>query len=263
MIFMKNLFFLSGLPRSGSTLLGSILNQNPDIYCTPTSPLSDLLVMIDQSFDQLDFQYTYEKEEITKNTYKALLANFYDHVDKPYIFDKHRAWPRNLGAVERFTTTVPKVIATTRRISEILASYISLIEKNNNSDNFVDNHLRSIGKEITLDNRVEILWKNYVSDPYSGLVYGLNHHHNNIHLIDYNDLTDNPEEELFKIYQFLEIPSYEHRFSHIKNTCAESKDSAWGLDHLHDIRSSLGRTNKSPEKIIGEYNTKLYDSFNI
>jgi sulfotransferase len=260
---MKNLFFLSGLPRSGSTLLGSILNQNPECYCTPTSPLPDLLVMVDQSFDQLSVQYTYEKEEIATNTYTALLSNFYNHIEKPYIFDKHRAWPRNIDAVKRFTSTTPKVIATTRRISEVLASYISLIEQNNSSDNFLDNHLRTIGKEINVDNRVEILWKNYVSDPYSGLVYGLQHHRDNIHLIDYNELTDNPKEELSKIYDFLEIPQYDHNFSHITNTCAESKDAAWGLEHLHDIRTNIGRTNKPPEEIIGEDNTKLYDSFNI
>ena len=33
----KKIFFLAGLPRSGNTLLTSILNQNPDIACTPNS----------------------------------------------------------------------------------------------------------------------------------------------------------------------------------------------------------------------------------
>ena len=33
----KELFFLVALPRSGNTLFGSIINQNPDIACTPNS----------------------------------------------------------------------------------------------------------------------------------------------------------------------------------------------------------------------------------
>jgi len=61
---MKTLFFLSGLPRSGSTLLGSLLNQHPEIYATPTSPLADLLCLLDTNFNHLDLQYTYEKEKI-------------------------------------------------------------------------------------------------------------------------------------------------------------------------------------------------------
>ena len=33
----KELFFLVALPRSGNTLFGSIMNQNPDIAVTPNS----------------------------------------------------------------------------------------------------------------------------------------------------------------------------------------------------------------------------------
>ena len=37
---MKNYYFISGLPRSGSTLLSTILSQNPDFYADISSPLS-------------------------------------------------------------------------------------------------------------------------------------------------------------------------------------------------------------------------------
>ena len=51
---MKTLYFLSGLPRSGSTLLGSILSQHSKLQATPTSPLADLLCWIDEGFSKLD-----------------------------------------------------------------------------------------------------------------------------------------------------------------------------------------------------------------
>jgi sulfotransferase len=259
---MKKLFFLSGLPRSGSTLLGSILSQHPKLQATPTSPLADLLCLIDESFSRLDEQYTYDKQNITYNTYNSILSNFYNHIEKPYILDKHRGWCRNINSIEKFLNQTPKIIATNRRVSEILASYILLIQRNNEADNFIDAHLRREGKEITIDNRVECLWKNY-SDPYESLVYGLQHNSQNIHLVDYNNLTQNPQIELNKIYEFLEIESYNHDFSNILNTCAEDKDYAWGIENLHQIRPKLQRTSPPPEEVIGEDNVKLYDKFNI
>lgn len=38
-IFMtnKNIYFMAGLQRSGATVLSAILNQNPDIYASPSS----------------------------------------------------------------------------------------------------------------------------------------------------------------------------------------------------------------------------------
>jgi len=260
---MKNLLFLSGLPRSGSTLLGSILSQHPEIHVTPTSPLSDLLCLIDENFSRLDAQYTYDKEHIVYNTYSSILSNFYNHVSKKYVIDKHRAWPRNVSSLRKFLGEEPKIICTNRRISEIVASYISLIEKNKQEDNFVDNFLRQHQKEINIDNRVESLWRNYISDPYESTVFGLTHFKDNIHFVNYNDLTENPNQELKKIYQFLGIDFFNHDFENILNTCAEKKDSAWGLENLHKIRSKLGRTNCPPEEVIGKENTKLFDKFNI
>jgi len=43
---MKDIYFLGGLPRSGNTLLSSILNENPSVYCSPISPLLDNLVAL-------------------------------------------------------------------------------------------------------------------------------------------------------------------------------------------------------------------------
>lgn len=260
---MKKIYFLSGLPRSGSTLLGSILSQHPELHATPTSPLAELLPYIDEGFSRLDTQYTYDREKVAFNTYNAILSNFYNHIEKPCILDKHRAWPRNINQIKKFFDKNPKIIATNRRISEVIASYILLIEKNKQENNFLDNFLRDSNLRINTNNRVKALWENYISESYSSLVFGLQHFSKNIHLINYEDLMKSPQEELNKIYSFLEIKSYKHDFFNIKNQCAEEKDSAWGLENLHKIRPELKRTSPPPEEIIGEDNVELYDKFNI
>jgi len=40
---MKEFFFISGLPRSGSTLLSAILRQNPEFYADISSPVLSMV----------------------------------------------------------------------------------------------------------------------------------------------------------------------------------------------------------------------------
>ena len=47
---MKTYYFMSGLPRSGSTVLASILNQNPAVYVTPTSPMLNVAVKMQEAW---------------------------------------------------------------------------------------------------------------------------------------------------------------------------------------------------------------------
>lgn len=260
---MKKLYYLSGIPRTGSTLLGSLLNQNPEIYVSPTSPLSDLLPTIDQTLSQLNYQYTYDVEQITYNIYSSILSNFYQHIDKKYIFDKHRSWTQNISSILKFSPNKPKVLVTYRPIPEVLTSYISLIHRTKQEDNFIDNALRSQNIPITNSNRADQIWRYYVSPSYTSVVDGLHHYPEMIHLVNYNNMIENPKKELEKIYEFLEIEPYNHNFESILNTCEEQKDDAWGLKGLHDIRSSLSKISENPIDVIGEENVKLYSKFNL
>ena len=64
---MKTLYFLGGLPRSGSTLLGSLLNQHSEIYVSPTSPLGDVVSGIEKIFNEVDIQFTFDRKEVSYN----------------------------------------------------------------------------------------------------------------------------------------------------------------------------------------------------
>lgn len=260
----KTVFFLSGLPRSGSTLLASLISQNPDFTVTPTSPLLDLLCFVDEAFLKLDKTYTYDKKTITSNIYKALVPAYYEHIKNKYVLDKHRGHPRNVIPHKMFVTDNPKIICTLRPIAEIITSYITLIENNKQDNNFVDNRLRELGQKINTSNRAEVLWKEYISDPYMSLTHGLKHHRENIHLVDYDKLVNNPDEELAKIYEFLNVEKYKkHQYKNIKNTAAEDKDFAWGLDNLHKIRPALEKKSVNPKDVLGAFLTSQYSEFDI
>ena len=260
---MKTLYFLGGLPRSGSTLLGSILNQHPDIYVSPTSPLGDVVTDIEQSFNRVDQQFTFDRKAISYNVYTAVLANFYNHIPKSTILDKHRFWGKNLDTVQMFLSNKPKIVATYRSIPEVLTSYISLIERTKHEDNFIDNHLRQDNLPITNNNRADYIWRYYVSPSYESMVYSLTKYPDLIHLVEYNNLVQNPQEELNKIYEFLEVPHQENNFNEIENACGEQKDEAWGLKDLHTIRPKLSKISQNPMNVIGEDNVKLYSKFDL
>jgi sulfotransferase len=260
---MKTLYFLGGLPRSGSTLLGSLLNQHSEIYVSPTSPLGDIVTDIEQSFIKADEQFTFDRKSISYNVYSAVLANFYNHIPKSIVLDKHRFWGKNLDIVQTFLSNKPKIITTYRSIPEVLTSYISLIERTNHEDNFIDNHLRKDNLSITNNNRADYIWRYYVSPSYDSMVYGLTKYPDWIHLVEYNQLISNPQKELDKIYEFLEVDSHQNNFDNIENSCKEQKDDAWGLKNLHTIRPKLSKISQNPIDIIGEENVKLYSKFNL
>lgn len=261
---MKNLYFLAGLPRAGSTLTGSILGANPSITVTPTSPLLDLLCYTNESFDKLNEKYTYDSKTVIANVYKGIVKSFFENITTPIVIDKHRGHPRNVIPLKMFVTPNPKIICTVRPIPEVIASYIKLIEKNKQENNFVDNSLRNKRIPVNISNRAKCLWEEYISDPYQSMVHGIKNHRDNLHIVEYDSITKNPVETLKGIYEFLELPFYEgHQFDNIHNHCAEEKDAAWGLENLHKIRPKLEKTSTPPEEILGPFLTDYYAQFNL
>lgn len=261
---MKQVYFLSGLPRSGSTLLGSILSQNPEITVTPTSPLLDLLCYTNESFQKLDQSYTFNKESLSSGIYEALISVYFNQFKTPIVFDKHRGWPRNTIPAKQFITSNPKIICTYRPISEIITSYIVLINKNKDKSNFVDDHLKKLNLSITTENRAKILWESYISDPYQSTVYGIENFRSNIFFVSYDNLIKNPLKILEDIYKFLDLSNYSNYcFDNIYNYCAEEKDSAWGIDGLHEIRKKLEKQSVNPVNVLGNYLTDYYNQFNL
>lgn len=258
---MKTLHFLSGLPRTGSTLLGSILTQNENVTVTPTSPILDLLCYLELSLSATEKTYTYDTT-IHPKLYRSFVDTFYQQYKDDIIIDKHRGWPKNVKSLTYFLNINPKIICTIRPISEIISSYIKLIIQQPGK-NFIDEKLTEKHKALSIENRAELLWDDYISDPYRSMLHGIRYHRENLLIIDYNQMMKDPEGILKRINQYLELPQKDYDFNNIINHCAEEKDEAWGLKNLHDIRPILKRESTPPEDILGNYLKKKYDAFNL
>ena len=257
----KKYYSLCGLPRSGSTLLGSLLNQHPLIHCSQTSCVLD--VLSDASDSIYKHRNTYaisEAQEI--KTYKSILDSFYMDINKPIIFDKHRGWPKS---TRRHTITgQKKMICTMRRISEIVASYITLLNNTEVGSSFVDKHLNSVYRPITTRNRAMMVWEGYMLKPYNIVKDALATCSEDMLLITYDDLCHNPDEQMHRISTFFDIPAYnDYNYLDIEHINIERDEAGWGIKGLHDIRKQLKRTSKPAETIIGEELTAYFNTYNL
>jgi sulfotransferase len=258
---MKQLYFLSGMQRSGSTLLTCLLNQNPQIFATKTSPLLDILSSCEKTLKEVYNQYTFNYEEKNKNLTLGILNSFHSNEDFPIIIDKHRGWIGSIDLVKKIHN--PKIICTNRSVPEVIASFINLIEKNNSLNNSIDKSLRNKGLPISITNRAEHIFYNFVNNPREGILSALEKNRDYIHMVEYNDLVNNPNETISRIYKFLDIEYFEHNFDNIENTCKEEKDLAWGIENLHVIRNKLQKTSTPPEEVLGKELTEYYRQFDI
>lgn len=256
----KQYYFLSGIPRSGSTVLATILSQNPAIFTTPTSPLLDLILETGVRWPQLSVNQKYHHPEQLKNICAGVFDSVYKHVDQQIILDKHRSWPRYVDLVKNVTGTTPKIIITTRDIPEVLASFITIIKKSGAT--YVDEQLRAANKPINETTRCRLLWEKYISVPWTSFKLGYENNRDCLHLVDYKEITESPETAIQGIYEFLQLKPYKHKFESLANPQPEN-DDAYGIKGLHDVRPILKRVSPRPEKILGERLTEYYSSLKL
>lgn len=220
---------LSGLPRSGSSLLSAILSQNPEIHAEGNSAVCQLMWDMQQSCE------TTAREQLQANCrmadQDALVASipaiYYRRVKAMHIVDKCRSWtlPANMQMLRRYITDDPKVIVLTRPLDEIVASFVRLREANGWTGDLEAGLLepgsepimRSLdGVEIAkATNRGEFLF------------------------IEYAELVSDTSAVLASIYEFCGFEPFTHDLSNIVNLHPED-DSVYGLLGMHDVRPSIG-----------------------
>lgn len=251
----KKYYFISGLPRSGSTLLSSILNQNPEFYSGPSSPVLPFLNNINKKIESSELYQAYPKEEFKNGLTKSVYECYYSDTHKKIIFDKNRDWTRNVSKIKKyFQIDNPKIIVLVRDVDEILASFISMIRRSNNEENFIDSILKKFNVPINDFNRCQFIsGKGPLGISYTSIQIAIESgFRDHLHFVEYNDLTLNPKCTMKKIYNFIEEEYYEHDFNNVENIHREHDDKVYGISDMHHVRSKVKRTSKRPEEILSK-----------
>ena len=226
---MKTFYFLCGLPRCGNTLLSSILNQNPNITATQKSIVTDILDTLDQ-LKQKEHLRNFPDYEPINNLIKEYIKKYYKNLKSNYIIDRS-TWgtPGNVELIKKYITPNPKFIILERPYIEILASF-SKIKK---------------WKKENIEQECYLEMTQGMTAHYSYAIDNILKNNYDHIKITYDELTSKPKECIEKIYEFLEISKYNHRFTNldqliINNT--QYDDSVLEAIH-HDVREDKVQRN--------------------
>jgi len=239
----KRIYFIAGLPRSGSTLLANILAQNRQIYVTPTSGIVDMLVQVRNSWDRNDaFQAAERKqsEEIKERVLRAMLQAYFAHTDRPVCIDKNRYWAEflEMAAVLVGGRDRVKVIVTVRDLRDVLASFERLYRKSSATGQIQQEAALALKFKTALG-RVETFIDDGqpVGRAYNAIRDAVTRGwKDRMHFVEYDALTRRPKETLAGIYRFLDEPACEHDFEKVEQVTFED-DFVYGFKDLHQIRA--------------------------
>jgi sulfotransferase len=151
-----------------------------------------------------------------------------------------------------------------RNITDILASFLDLVKKNPNKPSFIDqeiearqefNYYRQID-DIRADHLMRP--KGLIDNALYGIAYAmLEENRKYFHLVEYEDLLDNPSKAMDGIYDFLGVDKFEHDFNNIKNNIKED-DKIYGLEGMHDVRPSISRRKIDKTSLLSPYVLNKY-----
>ena len=248
---------MAGLPRAGSTLLSSISNQNPRFYSGPSSPVTGIMLTIENYVPTDELYQAYPKPQQVGQLIANVINHYYSDVDKPIIFDKNRSWVNRMHYIPGYFGSEPKVLCPVRNIDEILASFIDMHNRNpfevDGRVNFIDEMLIKNNIPLTDENRCKFLVspRGILGQSYNGIKKALMEgRQNQIHFIEYDDLMTNPEETMRKVYDFLGEEYFEHDFKNIKNIHKEDDAKVYGLSDMHDVRRKLSKSGIDPVEVL-------------
>lgn len=233
----RSYHFISGMPRSGSTLLAGILRQNPRFHASMSSPVAGLINgALEQMGAGSEF-YSFFDEEKRKHICSALFQAYYsDKAGHELIFDTNRLWTARLHQlVELFDDF--KMICCVRNPAWIMDSFEVIYRKNP----FDYSRMFNAGNRQTVYTRCESLINaaGTVGGPWTALkeaYYG--EHSHRLLLVDYDILTQHPQKTLKLIYQFIEEPLFEHDFNQVEYEESEF-DHKLGIKGLHSVKKKV------------------------
>lgn len=233
---MKRYHFIGGLPRSGSTLLVSILNQNPQFHADISNPLARFVksIITDTYVNVGDAVECTEQKRI--RLIQGLVENYHEDDPGEVMFNTNRGWPLLAPMMDPILPDA-KFICTVRSIPWIIDSFERLFRSNPFTLPVIFNEqeretvytrsasLMSEGKAIR-----------FSYDCLKELAFGPHKH--KMMIVEYEQLTQRPEQTMRALYQFIGEPYYAHDFDNVEANYDEY-DADTRFPGLHAVKKKV------------------------
>ena len=235
---MKAIHFISGTPRSGSTLLSAILRQNPEFYANISSPV---LAMLNGVYNALGAQQEWapmSTDEQRAASMKSVISGYFEHLgpDK-VVFDTNRGWTAKASTLARLYPNA-RIIACVREFSWIVDSFERLYQQSP----------LLMSKLFTMTNGNSVYARTDTLGGLQGTVGFPSHavreavfgpHASKLILVDYEALAREPARTMEHIYRVLELTPFKHDFANVEFDAADEFDAQLGVPGLHTIRRKV------------------------
>ncbi|HEY9294999.1 MAG TPA: sulfotransferase [Phormidium sp.] len=235
---LNKIHFISGLPRSGSTLLSAILRQNPRFYAGMTSPVGALVERMLEAMSENNEYSVFISPEQKQALIQGIFSAYYQpQADKSVIFDTNRLWCAKLSLIAELFPDA-KIICCVRNIAWVMDSIERLIRQNAFD---VSGLFCNPTERATVYSRTEALTQ---GGRLGGFAYTAlkeafySEHSQRLLLIDYELFTQRPDKTIALIYQFIREENFGHDYENVEYEAAEFDDKL-KTRGLHSIRKKV------------------------
>lgn len=233
----RKFFFISGLPRSGSTLTAAVLRQNPRFHAGMSSPVAGLFEGIISQVSAGSELSTQVNLEQRARLLRGLFESYYADREEPVVFDTNRSWTALLPAIMQLFPEA-KLICLVRDVAWIMDS----MERQYRKHAFENTQLFSNSAErSTVYTRLEALAhaNRLVGFPWHALREACySEFADRLVLVEYDLLTQRPAEVFKLLYEFLGEEPFEHDFEAVDYD-ARQFDVQLGIDGLHRVHPKV------------------------
>ncbi len=190
----KNPIFLIGFPRSGTTLLDTVLRSHPSIDVIEEKPTIDIFIkkLKEKTFSNLNNLKFLEDNLLDemRNVYYESLSKYVKKDNKKICIDKMPLNIIHVGEIVRIFPKAKFILAIRHPCDTVLSCFMQSFVLNDSMANFLN-----LEDSSNMYNLTMTLWEKYLN------VLKINYH-----TIKYEDVVSNFEVSIKKLLEFLELP---------------------------------------------------------
>jgi sulfotransferase len=246
---------ISGLPRSGSTLLCALLRQNPRFAAAMTSPVASLIgVLMPKMAGASEFAVFFDDEK-RRNVLRGVFDSYYADVPAGHVvFDTNRTWT---GRASLLADLYPhaRIICCVREVGWIIDSIERMLRKNPLQLSRVFNFqpggsvYSRVETLMNSDNGlIGLAWASFREAWFSESARRLI-------IVSYESLASRPEVTMKRLYEELDEAPFAHDFDHVIYD-EPDYDAHLGMPGMHRVQEKVEyrkRDSCIPPDIFAKY----------